>query len=206
MKHVSLFALYAMIPLMVSACGAGGVPAAPTLNPVDFQGTVVAAAWTGIAETRAAIPTPTPLPPTATFTATPVPTNTLPPLPSSAVTLTAAAAGNSGSTDPCIHQTLPESLQGNPVRIRLNNSTRATLSVTVYLNQTSPQSVCGYRSYTIEAGQSIVLNNLVEGCYTVWAWNPDPGSYFIVTNGTNCVDDSEPWVFDISTSRILLGS
>jgi hypothetical protein len=49
-----------------------------------------------------------------------------------------------------------------------------------------------------------VINNLVEGCYTIWAWNPDPQDYFIVTNGTNCLDDSTPWTFDISTSNIKL--
>jgi hypothetical protein len=207
MKRLSILALYLTITLTVSACGAGEVPATtPTLNAVDFQGTVVAAAWTGIAETQAAIPTATPPPPTATFTETPLPTSTLPPLTSSAITLTSAAIDNSSGADPCIHQTLPESLQGNPVRIRLNNSTRATVSVTVYLNQTGPQGVCGYRSYTIDPGQSIVLNDLVAGCYTIWAWNPDPASYFIVTNGTDCVDGSETWGFDISTSRIEPGT
>jgi hypothetical protein len=204
MKHFSIFALYVMITLIISACGARVPQAAPTFNAIDFQSTAVAAAWTGIAETQASIPTATPPPPTATFTDTPIPTNTLPPLPSSAVTLTSVANANSGGADPCINQTLPESLQGDPIRIRLNNSTKATLSVTVYLNQTGPQNVCGYRSYTIDPGQYIVLNNLVEGCYTMWAWNPDPASYFIVTNGTNCVDDSEPWAFDISTSNIKL--
>jgi hypothetical protein len=52
-----------------------------------------------------------------------------------------------------------------------------------------------------------VINNLVEGCYTIWAWNPDPDAYFIVTNGAStCVDDSAPAVFDISTNSIKLGT
>jgi hypothetical protein len=94
---------------------------------------------------------------------------------------------------------------GDPVKIRINNSTKAALSFTIYLNQTTPQVTCGYRAYTIDPGQALVLNNLVEGCFTLWAWNPDPEEYFIVTNGTTCIDDSlDTWVFDISTSSLKL--
>jgi hypothetical protein len=204
-KSFFIPALCLMLVLMLSACRSRGAQASPTVNPADLQGTIAAAAFTIVAETSAAIPTATPLPPTATSTDTPAPTLTPLPLPSSAVTLTSAPGGNSSGTDPCINKTLPESLQGDPIRIRLNNSTRATLSLTVYLNQTGPQGVCGYRSYTLDPGQFIVLNDLVEGCYTLWAWNPDPDTYFIVTNGTNCLDTSDTWVFDISTSSIKLG-
>jgi len=203
MKRFSIFALYLILTLMISACGAGGTPATPTLSAGEIQETVVVAAFTVIAQTQAAVPTATPPP---TFTDTPLPTITPLPSPTPAGTLPPVPNANSGGADPCINQTLPDSLQGDPVRIRLNNSTRATVSVTVYLNQTTPQVVCGYRSYTIEPQQSIVLNNLVEGCYTIWAWNPDPDDYFMVTNGAStCVDDSDPAVFDISTSSIRQG-
>ena len=100
---------------------------------------------------------------------------------------------------------MPETLKGEPIRVRIDNSTKVTLSVSVNLNQAVSNGQCGYRSYTIDAGQNIVLNNLVEGCYTLWAWNPDPEGYFIVTNGTNCLNTSDSWVFDISTSSIKLG-
>ena len=203
MKQFSILALYLMVMLIISACGAGSTQAAPTLSVGEIQETVVVAGFTVIAQTQAAIPTATPPP---TVTDTPLPTITLIPSPSPAGTLPPVPNSNSGSGDPCIHTTLPDSLQGDPVRIRLNNSTRATLSVTVYLNQTVPQTVCGYRSYTIDPQQSIVINNLVEGCYTIWAWNPDPDDYFIVTNGaSSCINDSEPAVFDISTSSLKLG-
>jgi hypothetical protein len=89
--------------------------------------------------------------------------------------------------------------------MRVDNSTRATVSVSVYLQQATPQSECGYRSYTLEPGQFVVINNLIEGCYTLWAWNPDPDNYFIVTNGTSCVHSSETWAFDITTSSIKPG-
>jgi hypothetical protein len=204
MKYFSILTQVLMITLSISACGAQATPP-PTLNAADIQSTAAAVAFTIVAETQAAIPTATPVPPTETFTNTPPPTDTPPPLPSSQVTSTAVPNSNAGGGDPCINSVLPASLQGETVKIRINNSTRATLALSVYLNQTTPQIVCGYRTYTIDPGQALVINDLVEGCYTLWAWNPDPEGYFIVTNGaSSCIDSSEPWVFDISTSSIKL--
>ena len=205
MKCFSILTLVVMITLSISACGARGTQATPTVNAVDLQSTIAVAAFTIVAETQAAIPTATPPPPTETPTNTPAPTVTFPPLPASQVTLTPVPNSNSGSGDPCINKALPAVLQGETVKIRINNSTKAALAISVYLSQTVPQSVCGYRTYTIEPGQSLILNDLVEGCYTLWAWNPDPQAYFIVTNGaSSCIDNSETWVFDISTSSIKL--
>jgi hypothetical protein len=203
MKCFSILTLVLMITLSTSACGAQATPP-PTVNPVDLQITAAAVAITMIAETQAAIPTATPPPPTETFTNTPAATNTVPPLPASGMTFTPVPNGNSGGGDPCINQVLPATLVGNPVKIRINNSTKAAISFSIYLNQTTPQGKCGYRAYTIDPGQALVLNDMVEGCYTLWAWNPDPEEYFIVTNGTNCLDNSDTWVFDISTGSIKL--
>ncbi|HSL42077.1 MAG TPA: hypothetical protein VK897_01520 [Anaerolineales bacterium] len=200
MKRFSILTLI-LITLILSACGA---QAAPTANPVDIQSTMAAAAFTVVAETQAAIPTATPIPPTATVTDTPLPTSTVPPLPSSQVTLTAAPNSNAGSADPCVNQVMPTARPDQTVKMRINNSTRVKLAASVYLNQTTPQGTCGYRTYTIDPGQSVVMNDLVVGCYTLWAWNPDPEGYFIVTNGTTCVDTSNTWVFDISTRSIQL--
>ncbi len=205
MKRFSSLSLVLMIALITSGCGAKATPP-PTVNPLDLQSTIVAAAFTVVAETQAAIPTATPIPPTDTATNTPPPTNTNLPLPSSEATLTPAPNGNSGGADPCVNKVLPAVLQGETVRIRINNSTKAALAMSVYLNQTTPQNVCGYRTYNVDPGQSVVINDLVEGCYTLWAWNPDPKDYFIVTNGTTCLANSNPWVFDISTSSIKLRS
>ena len=203
MKRFSIITLVLMSTLIVSACGAQATPV-PTVDVVEMQNTVAAVAFTMLAETQAAIPTATP-PPTATMTYTPAPTSTFPPLPASGATSTPVPNSNAGGADPCINAVLPATLVGNTVKIRIDNSTRATVSLTVYLNQTASQSVCGYRSYTLTPGESLVLNNLVEGCYTLWAWNPDPEAYFIVTNGTSCIDTSlDSWVFDVSTSTIKL--
>ena len=203
MKCFSILTRVLMITLIISACGAQATPP-PTVNPVDIISTSAAVAFTMIAETQAAIPTATPPPPTATFTNTPAATNTVPPLPPSGATLTPIPNANSGGGDPCINQVLPATLVGDPVKIRINNSTKAAISFSIYLNQTTPQGKCGYRAYTIDPGQSLVLNDLVEGCFTLWAWNPDPEEYFIVTNGTNCLDSSDTWVFDITTGSIKL--
>ena len=205
MKSFSILTRVLIITLIISGCGARGAQATPTVNAVDLQSTIAVAAFTIVAETQAAIPTATPPPPTETPTNTPAPTVTFPPLPASQVTLTPVPNTNSGGGDPCINKVLPAVLQGETVKIRINNSTKAALAISVYLSQTVPQSVCGYRTYTIEPGQSLILNDLVEGCYTLWAWNPDPQAYFIVTNGaSSCIDNSETWVFDISTSSIKL--
>lgn len=204
MKCFSSLTLVLMIALIISGCGTRGVLATPTLNAVDIQSSAAAVAFTMVAETQSAIPTATPPQPTATFTDTPAPTVTFPPLPSLETTFTAVPTGISGGEDPCIHQVLPAALEGETVKIRIDNSTKAALTVSVNLQQATPQSECGYRTYTLAPGEFLVINDLIEGCYTIWAWNPDPESYFIVTNGTSCLDNSEPWVFDISTGSIQL--
>ncbi len=205
MKCFSSLTLVLIITLILSACGTQATPP-PTIDPVDIQNTMAAAAFTMVAETQAAIPT---LTPTGTPTDTPVPTATVPPLPTLDATFTAVPGATSGGDDPCIHQVLPPSLEGETIRMRIDNSTEAAVNVTVYLNSSGPQAAqgtCGYRSYTLEPAQFVVINDLVEGCYTLWAWNPIPEEYFIVTNGTNCLDSSAPWTFDISTGSITLGT
>jgi hypothetical protein len=205
MKNFSILTLLLVITLLISACGAGNVQTIPTLNAADIQATIAAAAMTMIVETQAAIPTATPPPPTATFTSTPPATNTLPPLPTLDGTFTSVPSDNSGENDPCINQPLPATLQGETVSIRIHNSTEATLALSVYLNQTTPQIVCGYRTYTIDPEQTLAINNMVEGCFTLWAWNPDQDNYFIVTNGaSSCIDRFNIAVFNITTRGITL--
>ena len=204
MKYFSTLSLMLIITLISSACGAQATPL-PTVDAIALQSTAAAVALTMIAETQAAIPTATPIPPTETPTNTPLPTLTVPPLPPAGTTFTPIPNSNPGAGDPCINQVLPATLVGDPVRIRINNSTKAAVSFSIYLNQITPEGKCGYRAYTIDPGQALVLNDLVEACYTLWAWNPDPEEYFIVTNGTTCINDSSiTWVFDISTSSIKL--
>ena len=204
MKLFSALSLFILVTLFISACGAGGsAQATPTLNAVQVQDTVIAAAFTMVAETQAAIPTATLPPPTATFTDTPPATSTVPALPTLDATFTSVPSDNSGADDPCINQPLPAELQGETVKIRIHNSTRVELALSVYLNQTTPQIVCGYRTYTIAPEETLPIDNMVEGCFTLWAWNPDQDNYFIVTNGaSSCITRFETAVFDITTRGI----
>ena len=204
MKLFSILTVVLVIMLIISACGSRGAQAVPTVDPVAIQDTMAAAAFTMVAETQAAIPTATPPPPTETATNTPAPTDTPPPLPPSDVTLTPVPNGNSGGDDPCVQTPLPASLQGETTRMRINNSTKATMRISVYLNRSGSQGQCGYRAFNLDPGQFVVVNELVVGCYTLFAWNVDPDEYFIVTNGTTCVDSADTWVFDITTRSITV--
>ena len=193
-----------VLTLIVSACGTPQVAPADSLK--NRQATAIAAVVTVLAETQAAIPTATSLPPTV------VPTNTLaatlPPVPTLGNLITATPglmpATETAVVDPCINTLLPDSLTGEKIKIRIDNPTKASINVSVYLQQSSPQNVCGYRGYAVAAQGSLVINNLVEGCYSLWAWNPDPKNYFMVTNGTSCLNNSKDWVFDVSTNSIKL--
>jgi len=201
LKHFLVLAQTLVITLIISACSVRIAPqAAPTIDPVNLQSTAVAAAFTIVAETQAAIPTATVPTPTITLTNTPAFTATIPPLPTLGATFTPNPIQTSAAEDPCINKVLPDSLTGETIKIRIDNPTDATISVSVYLQQSRPQGVCGYRGYALAAQDSLVITDLVEGCYTIWAWNPDPKDYFMVTNGTSCLDTSQNWTFDIVPS------
>ncbi|MEW6085352.1 MAG: hypothetical protein AB1607_12215 [Chloroflexota bacterium] len=206
MKRSLILTQALALVLVVSACGARSeTESTPTINAADLQGTIVAAGSTLVAETQAAIPTST-IPPTASMTNTPAFTATLPPLPTLGTTFTPSAVPNPNAGDPCINNVLPASLTGEKIKIRIDNPTKAAINLTVYLQSGNPQGVCGYRGYALTAGQSLVINDLVEGCYSLWAWNPDPKDYFMVTNGTSCLDKSTTWTFDITPNGINLRS
>ena len=91
MKRISIMSLALAIATLISACG-GQTAAEPTISPEDIQATAVAAAFTIVAETQAAIPTNTPIPPTETPTQTSMPTDTLVPT---------IAATNTYTPEPC---------------------------------------------------------------------------------------------------------
>ena len=205
MKFYWNLALIIIMTLLTTACGARGVAPIPTINTVDLQNTAAAVAFTMLAETQTALPTATLPPPTATFTETPAATTTVPALPSLEATLTPVPTLDAaGTEDPCVNQTLPSTLQGEAIKVRINNTTKATMRVSLYLNRNSPQGQCGYRAFNLEPGQFLVMNDLVEGCYTLFAWNVDPKNYFIVNNGASCLDNSADWVFDITTGSVEL--
>ena len=192
MKRISILTQTVVITLIISACAAP--QAAPTVDPVVLQSTAVVAASTILAETQAALPTATL---TATATDTPVPTNTFVPLPTLEADVTPSPVGNVNVDDPCITNLLPDILTGQTIKIRIDNPTKGTINLSVNLHPGNPQNACGYRAYVLGPQDSLVINDLVEGCYSLWAWNPEPKDYFMVTNGTSCLDSSRNWTFDI---------
>jgi hypothetical protein len=202
MSHLKTVSII-IIAVLISACGA---QTTPTINPVDVQNTAVAAAFTLVAETQAAIPSATPAPPTETptQTSTPLPTNTSLTLPTSGTTLTPIAVVASTSTaggDPCLTRTLSWSPKGRPANIRIVNTTRAAISVSIYLNETDDHFECGYRLYNIASRSDLFITDLVQGCYTVWAFNNDP-KIPVNAFGSGCINNPDKWTIEISQDSV----
>ena len=202
MKRFSFFTVIALAGLILSACGA---PAAPTMNPADVQSTAQAAAMTMVAETLAAVPTATLVPPTETPTETPLPTETPVSLvtPTLAVTLTSTTApvsDNSG-VDPCATRVLSPK-GGRPTVIRVVNTTKSTVRVSMYLNETASHGECGYRGFDLTKNNDIVYSDLVQGCYNFWAWSLDNNNSFQVSSVTSCINNSDKWTFEIREDTI----
>ena len=186
-----------ILVMLVSACGAKPTP---TINPVDVQNTAVAAAFTLVAETQAAIPTTTPLPPTETPTQTPLPTNTPLTLPTSIATLTPVAANTAGG-DPCLTRILSWSPKGRPANIHIINTTRAAITVSLYLNETADHFECGYRVYEIGSRSDVFITDLVQGCYTLWAFNNDQRTP-VNAYGSGCINNPDKWTIEISQDLV----
>jgi hypothetical protein len=205
MKRLSIFTVIVVATLIVSACGAE--PAAPTMSAVDVQNTAVAAAMTMIGETQAAIPTDTPLPPTETPTQTPLPTDTAIALPTLNVTLTSTTApvsnnnSTGGGTDPCATRVLAPS-KGRATIIRVVNTTKVSVRVSMYLNETASHGECGYRGFDLAKNNDIVFDDLVQGCYNLWAWSLDNRNAFQVASGSSCINNPDKWTFEIRENTI----
>jgi hypothetical protein len=204
MKRFSILTLV-IIAMLISACGA---PAAPTMQAADVQNTAVAAAFTMIAQTQAAIPTATPLPPTEPPTQTPLPTNTPLPLPTSATlavissptTAPVSSNNNSVGTDPCATRVLSKP-EGKETVIRIVNTTKLGVTVSLYLNETASKGACGYRSFTLAKNNDIVYSDLVQGCYSLWAWSDNAKGKF-TSSGYGCINNSDKWTFEVRESNI----
>ena len=174
------------------------------MNAADVQNTAVAAAMTMIGETQAAIPTETPLPPTETPTQTALPTETPLPLPTSNVTSTSTSAPTSsnagGGGDPCATRVLAPK-KGRETIIRVVNDTKVTVTVSLYLNETASHGECGYRSFQLSKNNDIVFDDLVQGCYNLWAWSNDSKSPFRVS-GSGCINNPDKWTFEVRENTI----
>ena len=198
MKHINSLLSIFLISAFVSACGA---PATPTINAVDVQNTAMAAALTLVAQTQAAIPTATPLPPTETPTATLAPTDTPISLPTLATTFTPIAQVPQTTVDPCSTRVLAASPKGRETIINIVNTVRAQVTVSLYLNETASWGECGYRSYILGPHNNVVITDLVQGCYNLWAFNSDAKNR-VNASGGGCINNPDKWTFEISPDKI----
>jgi hypothetical protein len=200
MKHLKFIAILFLIALIASACAP---QAAPTMNAADVQSTAVAAAFTMVAQTQAAIPTATPLPPTEIPTQTPLSTNTPVALPTLAVSPTAAvqaAATTSSGTDPCSTRVL-SGPKGKETTIRIVNTTKVPVKVSIYLNETAGQGACGWGYVELAKNADTVITSWVQGCYNLWAWSDDPKGKFN-SSGGGCINNPDKWTFEVGTGSI----
>lgn len=199
MKRFTISSFVAAMTMIISACGS---QAAPTLSAADVQLTAVAAAFTVVAQTQAAVPTATPLPPTETASPTPLPTNTSASLPTLEATFTPVAVAATAGGDPCATRVLSWSPKGRATIIRIVNTTKAPVSVSLYLNETQDHNECGYRAYNLAKNNDVVITDLVQGCYNLWAWSTDPGTSFRVASVTSCINNPDKWTFEISENNL----
>lgn len=196
MKRVRTIWIITIAATLLAACG-GGEPAIPTMSMEDVQGTAVSAALTIVAETQAAIPTNTPIPPTETPTSTPPPTATviIPPTVEILPTNTLASAGG----DYCATRVLAKP-KGKETTILILNGTKYPVQVSFYLNKTALDE-CGYRGYNLAKNGSVLLTDLVYGCYNIWAWSTDPKHAF-QSAGYGCVNNPDKWTFEIREDTV----
>ncbi len=160
------------LAVLLAACGP---KATPTMNPADVQGTAVAAAWTMVAETQAAIPSATPMPPTDTPSPTPLPTFTqavsLPTLPTVAAFFpTATPLNTSGNANSCL---VPLSVgeAGPTVRVRIENETGGTIySISLNLYEKNDFGQCGAITVTNIAKNAKEIVDLPKGKWYAYAW------------------------------------
>ena len=198
MKRLPIFTLILIVTVVLSACGAEPPP--PTMNAADVQNTAIAAASTMVAQTQAAVPTATPLPPTETATQTSLPTDTPLPLPTLNVTFTSTTAPVSNNTggDPCATRVIsPE--KGRETVIRVVNTTNVSVTVSMYLEETAAHGECGYRSFQLSKNNDIVFTDLVQGCYSLWAFS---SSSDVNARGGGCINNPDKWTFEVREAMI----
>jgi hypothetical protein len=154
-----------IIAIFLVACGQ---QAEPTLSPEEVSGTAVAAAWTIVAETQAAIPTNTPVPPTETPSPTPLPTFTLEPTPTLDVALPTATTAS--QTQGKCEGPLNVAEAGPQSNVRFENETGGTVTLSIHLGEgTNAFGQCGFLGYTLTKNQKLTVS-LPKGTYFAFAY------------------------------------
>ncbi len=191
MKNL-IYILIASI-FLLTACGSAPEP---TMSPEDVQGTAVAAAWTIVAETQAAIPTNTPIPPTETPPPTPIPTNTIAPLvlPTQPLEILPTATIVSDNDD--CNRLLNVGLAGPTSPILIVNKTKAPVNVSLGLYSKNVFGECGYLSYSIPKNGSIKID-FPRGDIYGYAWILEPINT-TVQGGPWRPNNTDKWTLEIS--------
>src|SRR5688572_17553006 len=151
------------LAMLLAACGP---QEPPTMAPVDVQNTAVAAAWTMVAATQQAIPTATFVPPTEVPSPTPLPTFTplaLPTLPETLPTATQAAA-----TGDCLGP-LNMGEAGPTVKVRIENQSGGTMTISLNLWEKNAFGQCGALSYNLGKNEKKMVS-LPKGSWYAYAW------------------------------------
>ncbi len=185
----------ATLALLLSACNP---QATPTVDPVQAQASVIAAANTMVAMTMAAIPTATSIPPTLVPSPTLEPSPTPLPLPTlPALASPTVAASSGGKSDPCNG---PMADNGGPTikNVRIFNENNVPIVLSLYLNKNA-FAECGYRGFNIGANQSIDVTNLKAGCYNAGAFVGNKSKAF----GYSCMMDyTHGWWIKVISEQI----
>jgi len=190
MKKLSIILLASIF--LLTACGP---EPEPTMSAADVQGTAVAAAWTMVAETQAAMPTDTPIPPTIAASPTPFPTNTVAPLelPTQPLVVQPTAT-TASSANECDKFLSPEAT-GPTAPILIVNQTKAPANVSLYLDKT-PHGECGYRGYTVPKNGSIKID-FPQGVIYGYAWILEPINT-TVSGGPWKPNNTDKWTIQIN--------
>jgi hypothetical protein len=167
------------LAILLTACAPQAAP--PTTSAADIQGTAVAAAWTMVAATKAAIPTNTPLPPTPVPSPTSLPTFTpaavplvIPTLPPLALATPAQAPAAPSDPNNCL-KTLSLSNAGPLKNLRIENQTKSNTNVSLNLYKPNSFGQCGSLSYTLAKGGTRTVQ-VSSGYWYAFAWVLDPPS------------------------------
>jgi hypothetical protein len=189
--------IFTFIAFLLAACGPGSEP---TMTAEDVQGTAVAAAWTMVAETQAAIPTATPIPPTPIPSATPLPTNTVPPLEVPTQPIAVVPSPTTQSEKDYCDKLLEAEPDGPDFPLKIINETKAQVNLSLYLEKT-PFGECGYRGYQIgPKGQTLV--RFPQGVIYGYAWINHPQTPSTAPGGPWKPNNSDKWTIHIKEHRL----
>lgn len=196
MKNIRALLLIVAIAIFVSACT---TPTTPTVDTPSIQPSLSA-------ETHAALSTPTLMPPTETRTSTPTPTDVPVVLATQTSTpdaiVTPSPVVSVGGSSYSCNLPLTSISGGSPTKIKIQNDSRSRIAVRLTLNKT-PFGDCGFRDYALGKVGSLLITDLVQGCYNITVLINDPNNQTTLT-GYGCINNSDKWTFVVKKDSVSL--